>query len=193
MATSRPVASSPPRPWARTLVDLGAGFPEYVVESAFVQARARRLVGWEAVAAEVEVVGRRGRRGTAAIRSVLGLHDPTGRPLDSVAETKVLRILRRHGVPEPICQHEVRAGDGALLARCDFFWRPSTAPEFLGYGPHSSRAQFERDRRRVRALEAAGIDVVEITWPDLSRNDEWIGQLLEQWRGRGAGAGRVSA
>lgn len=188
----------------RLLCDLGAVAPVRVVDDAFVQARARRLCAWDAVEAELRAVGRRGRAGTAAIRRVLRAHDPAGRPLDSVAEARVLRVLRRFGVPEPVCQHVFVDAAGAFLARADFAWPPSVSLEFLGYGPHSSEARFHVDRRRVRRLTAAGVDVVEVTWADFGRNDEWVGDLMTVLRRNGhrvggrsskvaAGGGRRSA
>jgi very-short-patch-repair endonuclease len=77
----------------------------------------------------------------------------------SEAERRLLELIREAGLPSPetnvrVAGHEV-----------DFLWRAQRlVVEVDGYAFHSTRAAFERDRRRDAGLQAAGFRVLRITW-----------------------------
>lgn len=57
----------------------------------------------------------------------------------------------------------------------DFLWLDERViAEVDGFGFHSSRAAFERDRAKDRALQAAGYVVLRITWRQLVDEPEAV-------------------
>jgi very-short-patch-repair endonuclease/predicted transcriptional regulator of viral defense system len=144
---------------ARTLLDLAGILPLEVVESAFAEARVRKLVSDKAVAEQLE--RGRGRRGAAALRRLLDLE--RGPALTrSEAERKLVKLLRAAALPAP----EVNAWVGRFPV--DFLWRgPRVIVEVDGRAYHSSARAFERDRERDAILVSGGYVVIRITWRQL--------------------------
>ena len=57
----------------------------------------------------------------------------------------------------------------------DFLWRTERViVEVDGYAFHSSRGAFERDRRRIVDLEAAGFHVLPLTWRQIVEERETV-------------------
>lgn len=103
-----------------------------------------------------------GRRGT---RSLLRLLDFEAGPAltRSVAEDRLLALVREAGLPAPQVNTRVR---GHLV---DFLWAAErVVVEVDGYRFHSSRASFERDRLRDAEVEEAGLWVIRVTWRQLT-------------------------
>jgi very-short-patch-repair endonuclease len=76
----------------------------------------------------------------------------------SKAEQLLLKLVRRAGLPEP----ETNAELGPWTI--DALWRPQrVAVEIDSWAWHGTRRSFERDRRKDRALRAAGLTPVRIT------------------------------
>jgi very-short-patch-repair endonuclease len=144
---------------ARTLLDLADVAPARDLERAFDEAMTQRLTSHAALVAVVE--RSHGHRGTGKLRDLLTRSEEPALTR-SEAEERFLALLREAGLPAP----EVNASVGAYLA--DFAWRERRlVVEVDGYRFHSSRAAFERDRRRDAELNAAGFRVVRITWRQL--------------------------
>jgi very-short-patch-repair endonuclease len=101
---------------------------------------------------------RPGRPGTPALRALLQYH---GSPAltHSEAEERFLALIRKGRLPAP--EANVVFGGHEL----DFLWRSKgVAVEVDGFAFHSSRSQFERDRRRDAQLLVGGIQVIRFTW-----------------------------
>ncbi len=100
----------------RTLLDLGAVIPRPAVEAAVSDALRRGLVTTERLRRCLEEAGGRGRRGAKVLRSIL---ESLGeqRP-ESVLELKLIRLIRRSGLPEPVPQYTIRR-EGKVVARVD--------------------------------------------------------------------------
>jgi very-short-patch-repair endonuclease len=114
-------------------------------------------------------LGRSGRAGTRALRSLLDDRGPIYTPTDSAVETRVRSLLRESGLPEPVVQLEVRAG-GVALARVDLAYPAArVAIEADGYRFHTHRADWQRERRVQNALTTRGWLVVRVTWEDVER------------------------
>jgi very-short-patch-repair endonuclease len=81
-------------------------------------------------------------------------------------ETRLRLLLIDGGLPEPTLQHPVTTPSGRF--RLDLSW-PSAliAVEYDGFQFHADHVAFARDRRRWRALVAAGWDVHPVTALDL--------------------------
>ncbi len=73
----------------------------------------------------------------------------------SPGETRLRLVLAAGGVSEPRLQHRIRCGSALVVA--DLCWpRERLVVEYDGFGPHTERGTFERDRRRWSWLRAAG-------------------------------------
>lgn len=109
------------------------------------------------------------RRGIQAARHVLAMADPAS---GSVPETQARLLFAASDLPKPLTQFVVRKG-GRFIARADFAWPAAKlVVEIDGFGPHSGRDAFQRDRRRQNALVNEGWKVLRFTVDDI-RNDPW--------------------
>ncbi|MGH3745419.1 MAG: hypothetical protein ACRDTP_11215 [Mycobacteriales bacterium] len=112
------------------------------------------------------------RRSLGAVR---GLHGAS-RARDAVRrcregaqspmETRLRLLLVSAGLPEPVLQHPVRTSLGEL--HLDLAWpHARIGVEYDGYTWHSDQETFARDRRRWRALAAAGWDMHPVPHADV--------------------------
>ena len=141
---------------ARTLLDLGAVVPAYVVEPALEDALMRRLVTFQLLTNTLERLGGSGRRGAAILRALVEERDPATAPTQSMLEDLLFRVVKRGGLPAPVRQYEV-AGvrlDGAY-------------PEFR-LGAHGWRVlrftMFDLTRRVPYVLGSIGTQLA-LAWP----------------------------
>jgi very-short-patch-repair endonuclease len=141
---------------ARTLLDIAALVTSAQLSRALEEAQVQRLVTARQVAALLLRSG--GRRGAAALREALqNQHDPS--LTRSEAERRLLEQIRAAGLPQP------KTNQVVLGYEVDFVWPElKLIVEVDGYAFHSSRAAFERDRRRDARLTAAGYRVVRLTY-----------------------------
>jgi hypothetical protein len=149
---------------ARTLVDLAGAVGSRTLRSAFERAAARQLLDIGAVEASL---GRGGRRGTVALRALLGEWRPAaavvarGR-LKSPLEAKVLPLLARRGLPMPLANAPVDLVEGKI--EVDFLWPDRRfVVEADSRAFHATDAAFERDRWRDRELMRAGYSSLRLT------------------------------
>ena len=120
----------------RTLFDLGAVCGPTVVLMAFDKARKNGLVTYESVDAALRRLARPGRPGVRKLRWALSLRDPRQAPSESEMETLMLEVLRRHGLPTPIPQYEIR-DRGRFIARVDAAYPEiRLAIEYQSYQEH---------------------------------------------------------
>lgn len=156
------VAGIPVTTPARTVVDLGAVAPDFLVATALEQLLVRRLLTVAEASAMVEEVGRQGRNGVGVLRAVLerrALGDEVG---DSGLEAVMAQLLVDAGLPLPVFQYELVVG--GVLRRLDFaFPDLRIAIEVDGFERHTGSAVFEDDRVRGNALELAGWLVLRFT------------------------------
>jgi very-short-patch-repair endonuclease len=160
---------------ARTLLDLAAVLEHHQLEHAVAEAEYRRLGDPVSLADLLERYP--GRRGSASLRTILADRSFGGRLTRSELEERFLMFAERYRLPRPavnVWLHGVEA---------DFVWHEQRLiAELDGYAGHGTRRAFERDRRRDRALTAAGWRVVRVTWLQLHREDralaDDLGRLL---------------
>lgn len=89
---------------------------------------------------------------------------------ESPMESLVRLMLVFAGLPEPVCNREVRDAEGVFVARPDLsYWQYKVAVEYDGVWHAASREQRERDRNRREYLEREGWIVVVIIDEDLQR------------------------
>ena len=164
----------------RTLCDLGA------VDAGSVPAAVGHVVttGLASPAAlrnAVDVHARCGRHGVPALRDALDDWVIDGKPVDSVLEPTMRRLLADHDLPPAefhasICGYEVDFWiiDTPVVLECD------------GWDSHGrNRAQFERDRVRDADLAAAGYVTIRFTYRQLTRQAaaqaERIRRVVARW------------
>ncbi len=81
----------------------------------------------------------------------------------SEAELRFLELIRRAGLPAPAVN--VTFGRYEI----DFLWRAQgIAVEVDGFRYHASRLRFEGDRRRDSWLLAHGIQVIRLSWRQIT-------------------------
>lgn len=150
---------------ARTLLDLGAVVPFEVVELAAQDAMIRDLVSGLDLICVLERVGKRGRRGTAALRAVVrGSLPPEG--IESPLELDLLQLIESCPVPPPVLQHEIVIAGRRY--RLDVAWpHRMVIAEADGRRWHSTRQEFERDLQRSRAIVGAGWRHYRYGWADV--------------------------
>lgn len=151
----------------RTILDLGAVRSAAVVERAMEDALRRELTSLAALRATVRRLGRSGRNGAGVLRRILTERDPDRRLTQSDVELRMGQMLRRHGLPAPVFQHEIWH-QGRLVARVDgalVEWR--VALEYESYEWHTGRMAIVRDNARRNALVAIDWKPIGVTWEDL--------------------------
>jgi very-short-patch-repair endonuclease len=143
----------------RTLCDLGA-LDAAAVPGAVGHVVTTGLASPAALVGAIRRHGRRGRPGVPALREALDDWVLDGKPVDSVLEPAMRRLLATHHLP-PAEFHARLAGyevdfriiDSPLVLECD------------GWTTHGrERRQFERDRTRDADLAALGFVVLRFTY-----------------------------
>jgi len=153
---------------ARTLLDL-AGVEPALVEGALDDALVRGLTTLGSLGRMLDRAGGHGRAGTALLRDLVTERQAGLRSTESPLEDRPVRLLRRHGLPGPVRQHEVLLPDGTLV-RLDLAYPDlKLGIEADGRIWHSGRADFSRDRRRANRLAAIGWTMLRYGWADLER------------------------
>jgi very-short-patch-repair endonuclease len=157
---------------ARTLVDLGTVATPRELERMVAIAERTDLCTRDDLLTLLRRHAR--RRGTRRLLTMLGNH---ARPAltRSEAEERILALVRAGGIRDPemnvvIHDHEV-----------DCYWRHARlVVEVDGYAYHASERAFVRDRQRDSALAAAGIQVLRLSWHQISRErDKTLVQLAQ--------------
>jgi very-short-patch-repair endonuclease len=111
------------------------------------------------------------RRGTRSLRALLRSGDPA--LTRSEAEESLLQLIRSAGLPEPEMNVELEGYE------VDCYWRAvRLVVEIDGYAYHGSHSAFLKDRERDANLAAAGIQVLRLTWQQLTnQRDRTLVQL----------------
>jgi very-short-patch-repair endonuclease len=141
---------------SRTVIDFAAESSTIEVERVMAEAVAKERTTFERELRQA--LGRipANHPGAAVIT---GLLERDGAALTrSEGERALRRLLRQAGLPQPVSNAKLYGVEP------DLFWpEHALVVEFDGYPFHSSRASFERDRRRDQLLAAHGITVMRLT------------------------------
>lgn len=151
---------------ARTLLDLGAVCSASVVELAVDQAERRDLVTIPDLRATLRRLGRPGRNGAGVLRAVLD-DRKDGRRCDSEPETMLLQVLRRHGLPEPETQYEIRDPAGGTMRVDAAYPQWRVAIEYDSDEHHAGRLAHRRDSNRRLRIAGAGYEPLTATYDEL--------------------------
>lgn len=141
---------------ARAMIDLADSSTKRVVERAFDEAIARRLVSPTKMR---EAIARApGRRGNPFLVALLDPDRARG-VTRSRAEERLLGLLRAAGIPDP--QRNVPVGPFVV----DFLWpKQAVAIEVDSYTWHAGPSVFKRDRRKDAYLADRGVRLLRVTW-----------------------------
>jgi len=163
---------------ARALLDLATVVDDRILERAFHEARARRLVTSKALAALLD--HHRRRPGAGILRRLVDA-DSGPTLTRSEAEERALALIRRAQLPAP----RVNARLGRF--EVDLLWPAQRlVVEVDGFAYHSDPASFERDRRRDGELAAAGYTVIRVTWHQITGRPEATVAILARALARAA-------
>jgi very-short-patch-repair endonuclease len=169
----------------RTLVDIAGVLGSREIERAMAVATREGLIADDELCSLPDRYAR--RPGMALLRALI--RDQAARRFTrSEAERKGLDLIRIGRLPLP--RTNVPFGPYEL----DFFWpEERLAVEIDGYAHHSSRARFEGDRRKDIWLRTQGIDVIRLSWRQITNEVTptavQLGQALVLARARRAGPG----
>jgi very-short-patch-repair endonuclease len=114
-----------------------------------------------------------GRSGPGPVLRIVERWDALAPP-ESVLESKLLRLIRREGLPEPVAQWRVRER-GRVVARLDFAYPDHrVAIEADGYRWHGDIGRWQADLARRNALTRLGWLVLHFTWDDIARHPKQV-------------------
>lgn len=164
----------------RTLVDIAGMLGSRDLESAIALAERENLIR----AAELNALPERyaHRPGIGMLRAIVQAQAGPAFTR-SEAERQCLDLFRRAGLSLP--HANVPFGPYEL----DLFWPDEmVAIEIDGHAYHASRRQFEGDRRKDAWLRARGVEVIRLTWRQITRDGlttaVQVGQALAIARSR---------
>ena len=151
---------------ARTLIDLASISRRERVEEALDDALSRHLVSILQLRRRLSAIGRSGRPGVRTMRALIAAR-VGGRVPQSVFETRMLRAIKRAGLPRPEVQFPVRDGS-RTIAIVDFAYPEQLlAIETDGYRWHAGKARWQKDLSRRNRLTAVEWRVMHVTWDEL--------------------------
>lgn len=149
---------------ARTLVDLGAVEPRWVVEGAVDAAVSRQLTSIDGLWWMLARVAKPGRSGCGVLRHCLEWR--WGTP-QSVLEGLFMRLVRDAGLPKPELQYEVVV-NGRRRKIDAAFVDAMVAVELDGAETHATAKALTDDLRRQNDLVDAGWNPLRFGWADLA-------------------------
>lgn len=162
----------------RTLIDLAGVTDAETLETAYDAALRRRLTTPQAARATLDRLGRRGRRGTAGLRALLAGRADVEGVTESRFEVRLMRIIRRFELPEPVRQHTLRDAAG-VIGRFDAAYPDArVAIEADSEAWHMDQRRFIADRTRRNRAEALGWRVPCFTWHHVTREPELVADTI---------------
>lgn len=149
---------------SRTIFDLAAVLDRPQVERAWEQARRAGLTSPVSLRGLLHRYPR--RSGSKTVRRILAGEGIAAADTRSELERRFLALLGRAGIDHPDVNALLVVGEQRFEVDC--VWRERrVVVELDGFAFHGDREAFERDRRRDRVLQAAGWQVVRVTWQQL--------------------------
>lgn len=151
----------------RTVIDLAAVLHELHLSRIVDNGLASGLVDLSVLQDLFLSLGRRGKPGTAALRSLLEVRDATYIVPESELERRLIALLEKAGLPPPVRQFHapwLRSVNGRVdLAYPDH----KLIIEGDSRRWHLLMAAFETDRLRDNAVQLAGWRILRFTWAEI--------------------------
>ena len=152
---------------AVTIMDLAWKLDAHRLVAVVDDARRRELVTWTSLWHTFRRRARRGRNGSAGLRTLLDQHFGSTVLPDSGFNRSVGQLPITAGLPRPEFEHTVRLADGTL-ARYDLAWPElRVAVELHSTTWHLNRSALSNDARKVTQARLAGWEVAPFTY------DQW--------------------
>jgi predicted transcriptional regulator of viral defense system len=148
---------------ARTLVDLSARLSPVQLAIATDDALRRNTLTLAQLRRCVSGLAPAPGRRMSRIHDVLAARLPGYDPGDSDLEVRVLRAIVAAGLPEPAQQHSVRLPSRRYRLDLAYAEPIKVGIEVDGFGPHTTRSAFDRDRARANDLVVAGWTLLRFT------------------------------
>ncbi len=159
----------------RTIFDLAGVVGKRELERAWHEAEVRRLT--DRVSLPVLLERYPGRRGTRALRELLGSGEPVGITRNEFEEA-FLTLIAAHGLPRPRMNADLSLR--GRFIEVDALWeRHRFAVELDSHGVHGTKKRFESDRQRDRILVAEGWRTMRISWLQLRDEPDEIAADLK--------------
>jgi hypothetical protein len=150
----------------RTQLDLAATAPRQRLEKAVNEAQVLRL--GDAIPLSAFLDRHRGHRGVGRLREALAADD-LGAATRLELEERFRSFVKASSLPSPEYNAWLEVKDRWF--EIDALWRDQgLAVELDSYRFHATKHAFARDRTKDRALRAAGLEVIRVTWWDLHPN-----------------------
>lgn len=166
----------------RLLVDLGAVAPADEVDQVLESLNSRKLVTIAGVRAWRERLGGRGRRGAGVLGEVLDRRALGEQQVDSVLESMMARLCRRHDLPVP--EFQVWITVQGKRYRMDFAYVDIRYNiETDGYEHHAGK--YERwlgDSTRDNELTAMGWQVSRFPKAHLRSREDYVARVIRTVR-----------
>jgi very-short-patch-repair endonuclease len=168
----------------RTIFDLAAVTDRRQVERAIEEAEFRRLTDSLSLH---DLHARHPRcRGARTIREILAAGRIGEGITRSDLEELFVAFVEKSGLPRPRFNVPLELNGRFIEADC--LWRRERViVELDSHRAHRTAAAFESDRARDRRLQAAGWDVVRVTWRQLHEDPQGIARDLRRLLGGGRG------
>jgi very-short-patch-repair endonuclease len=159
----RLVSGLPTTAAERALLDVAPSMSTRELERAVDEALALRVTSLTKLHALESVAGFCGSRGSGRLTRLL--NERSGLTVThSEAEERFLALIRSAELPMPELQAYLH---GFSL---DFYWPQARfAVEIDGFRWHTTKTNFERDRRKDTTLLAQGVEVARISWSQLAK------------------------
>jgi hypothetical protein len=177
------IAGVPITRTAYTLLELAADLDRRELERALDEALTLELTTLRELSAVI--ASNPHSRGVATLEELT--HERlVANPTRSVAQEKLLALIRAAGLPVP--EGDANIGGGFTA---DFFWRGAkVASEYDSKKWHKSRSAVKRDKRKDAYCEDHGIELVRVVWEDLEGDPSYrlIARFARLLTARGAWA-----
>jgi len=149
----------------RTIIDVAGCVSVDRVERIAEEAVRRRQTTFRRLARFLVLHGRKGRTGSANLRSMLLRRDPRAAlPLSDFSRL-VFQLITSSGLPEPALEYSIHASNGAFIMQADLAWPAlRKVVELDGLTWHFGRNDVERDRRKRAQARAEGWRIQEVLW-----------------------------
>lgn len=159
----------------RTIFDLAAVVGKRELERAWHEAEVRQLT--DRVSLPMLLERYPGRRGTRALRALLGSDTPVGITRNEFEEA-FLALIDAHALPRPRMNAPLSLR--GRFIEVDALWeRHRFAVELDSRGVHGTKKHFESDRQRDRILVAEGYRTMRVTWLQLRDEPDEIAADLK--------------
>lgn len=158
---------------ARSLLSAGALVPTYITQQELTEMVAeaceRSLASESWLLWLLERRRVQGRDGVVAFEEAVAARVELG-PTESWLERELVGKIVAVGLPRPVVQRRVRR-QGRFVGRVDLaFAGTPVVVEALGYAHHRTRADLERDTRRINKLTLAGKRVLQFGYDQIVKD-----------------------